>query len=157
MWAKNSGKTTCPAISRRLRSLQAGPMSLTTAGLSLSGMYQPVPKPSPLVVSTPLRACRLWSIRECTGRWSRFSSRIGVPEQASRRHMSTAFPVGTGVAYAPAGVRRRAHARPGHRTHHRVPVAPRGRVTRQVWERPPTHSAQMTNPEKAIITTDQTG
>lgn len=68
MWAKNSGETTCPAISRRLRSLQAGPMSLTTAGLSLSGMYQPMPKPSPLVVSTPMRACRLWSIRECTGR-----------------------------------------------------------------------------------------
>ncbi|GAA4128576.1 hypothetical protein GCM10022285_15200 [Streptomyces tunisiensis] len=71
--------------------------------------------------------------------------------------MSTAFPVGTGAAYARAGVSRRAHARPDTARTTGYPARRGGRVPRQVRERPPTHSAQMTNPEKAIITTDQTG
>ncbi|CAM5710052.1 hypothetical protein SFUMM280S_02404 [Streptomyces fumanus] len=56
-----------PAISRRLRLLQAGPISRTIAGVSLAEPYQPTPKPSPLVVSTPILACRLWSMSECAG------------------------------------------------------------------------------------------
>ena len=48
------------------RSFHAGSTLLKSAGVSLSP-YQPTPKPSPLVVSTPSRECRLWSTRECRG------------------------------------------------------------------------------------------
>ena len=41
--------------------------------------YHPMPKPSPLVVA-PIRECRLWSINECAGRKSTFSTSIGSPE-----------------------------------------------------------------------------
>lgn len=67
MWAKNRGERTWLAISRRLRLLQAGPISRTIAGVVISGPNQPTPNPSPFVVSTPMRACRLWSMSECSG------------------------------------------------------------------------------------------
>ena len=66
MWARNSGEATWPASSRRLRSLQAGPTSRNTPGVSPE-VYQPTPNPSPLVVVAPIRACMLWSISECAG------------------------------------------------------------------------------------------
>ena len=66
MWARKRGDSTWPATSRRLRSFQAGSMLRKRAGVSVSWPYQPTPKPSPLVVSTPRRAWRLWSIRECS-------------------------------------------------------------------------------------------
>jgi hypothetical protein len=67
MWANTIGLVMWPAISRRLRSFQAGSMLLNTPGVSRSP-YQPTPNPSPFVVSTPRRECRLWSMSECTGR-----------------------------------------------------------------------------------------
>ena len=67
MCARNSGDSTWLATSRRLRSFQAGSMLRKTAGVSVLAPYQPTPKPSPLVVSTPRRAWRLWSIREWSG------------------------------------------------------------------------------------------
>lgn len=52
----------------RLRLFQAGPMSLSRAGVSMSSCeYQPTPKPSPFVVSTPILEWRLWSISEWAG------------------------------------------------------------------------------------------
>lgn len=66
---EEQGERTCAASSRRLRLFQAGPMSRKTAGVpSPSALYQPMPKPSPLVDSTPIRAWRLWLISECSGR-----------------------------------------------------------------------------------------
>ena len=56
----------CPESSRRLRSFQAGSMLWKTAGVS-APPYQPIPKPSPFVVSAPSAECRLWSISECVG------------------------------------------------------------------------------------------
>ena len=67
MWAKNCGEWMWEVTSLRLGSFQAGSMERKTARFSASGEYQPTPKPSPLVVSTPSRAWRLWSMRECSG------------------------------------------------------------------------------------------
>ncbi|GAA2778113.1 hypothetical protein GCM10020219_056710 [Nonomuraea dietziae] len=80
MWAKNSGERTWSAISRRLRLFQAGPVSLKIAGVAMSSVYQPMPNPSPFVVSTPIRERRLWSISDGTGRYSTSHSSTGVPE-----------------------------------------------------------------------------
>ena len=49
-WAKKIPDRTWAASSRRLRSLQAGPMPRNSAGSATPGSYQPTPKPSPLVV-----------------------------------------------------------------------------------------------------------
>src|SRR3954452_12236241 len=84
------------ASSRRLTSFQAGPVPLKVTGMRLSRVlgragpppstpYQPTPKPSPFVVSTPIRECRLWSMSECSRLYNSSSSRIGVPEYASHR------------------------------------------------------------------------
>jgi hypothetical protein len=67
MWANTIGDSMCRASSRRLRSFQAGSMLRKTPGSSPTP-YQPIPKPSPLVVSAPSRECRLWSISEWLGR-----------------------------------------------------------------------------------------
>src|SRR5690349_17162369 len=53
--------------------------------------YQPRPKPSPLVVSTPMRECRLWSIRPCVGLNSRSSMSTFCPDQAIQRHIAVSF------------------------------------------------------------------
>ena len=66
MWAKTSGEATCVASSRRLRSFQAGSVLWKTPGVAWAP-YQPTPKPSPLVVSAPIVAWRLCTIRECSG------------------------------------------------------------------------------------------
>src|SRR4051794_5922160 len=50
--------------------------------------YQPTPNPSPFVVSTPIRECRLWSMSECSRLYNSSSTRIGVPESASHRHIA---------------------------------------------------------------------
>jgi hypothetical protein len=63
MWAKTSPERMCPASSRRFLSFHAGSTLLKTAGMSDSP-YQPTPKPSPFVVSTPSREWRLWSMSE---------------------------------------------------------------------------------------------
>src|SRR3954467_14741247 len=44
--------------------------------------------PSPLVVSAPMRECRLWSTIPCGALNSSSSTRIGCPCQAIQRHMS---------------------------------------------------------------------
>src|SRR5215210_9072086 len=62
MWARKSGDSTWEASSLRLRSFQAGSMEWKTAGVSVSGTYQPRPNPSPLVVSAPMREWRDWSM-----------------------------------------------------------------------------------------------
>lgn len=49
-------------------------------GVATSGTYQPIPKPSPLVVSTPRRECRLWSIRLCRVSNRTLLRKMGVPE-----------------------------------------------------------------------------
>src|SRR5215207_7324397 len=67
MCARKSGDSTWPATSRRLRSFQAGSTLRKMAGAWAFASYQPTPKPSPLVVSTPRRAWRLWSMREWSG------------------------------------------------------------------------------------------
>jgi hypothetical protein len=65
----------------QIRSFQAGWVPLKTAGADSSPVrYHPMPKPSPLVVTPPSRACRLWSMIECSGRNSSSSARIGSPE-----------------------------------------------------------------------------
>jgi hypothetical protein len=79
MCAKSTGVVIRPAISRRFSSFQAGWVLLNTAGSGCSP-YQPIPNPSPLVVVTPRRECRLWSMIEWAGRKSRFSARTGSPE-----------------------------------------------------------------------------
>jgi hypothetical protein len=58
------GDSTCAASSRRLASAQAGDTLRYSAGPS-PVPYQPRPKPSPLVGSAPIRACRLWSTIPC--------------------------------------------------------------------------------------------
>jgi hypothetical protein len=50
--------------------------------------YQPIPNPSPFVVSAPSFAWRLWSIRECFGLRISSSIAMGEPEYASQRHIS---------------------------------------------------------------------
>jgi hypothetical protein len=93
MCARNSGDDTVPASSRRFMSLQAGWIERNSAGIRVpSSLYQPIPKPSPLVVSAPRRECRLWSISECRGLYNNSSSRIGDPEYAIQRHMDTSSP-----------------------------------------------------------------
>jgi hypothetical protein len=78
MWARKSPDEVDRAISRRFWSPQAGPTPRNRTGTWLprvsgshvvapSTPYQPSPKPSPFVVSTPIRECMLWSIRECSG------------------------------------------------------------------------------------------
>ena len=66
MCAKTSGEEMWPAMSRRLRSFQAGSVPWKTPGVS-GAPYQPMPKPSPFVVVAPSRECRLWSISEWAG------------------------------------------------------------------------------------------
>ena len=44
-----------------------GHQAAVDAGRLAASVYQPTPKPSPLNVSTPSRACRLCSISECFG------------------------------------------------------------------------------------------
>ncbi len=66
MCAKTSGERTCAARSLRFRSLQAGSTLWNVPGVSWSP-YQPMPKPSPFVVSAPIVEWRLWSISECFG------------------------------------------------------------------------------------------
>ena len=68
------------ARSRRLTSLQAGVMLRYRPGRPPLVPYQPSPKPSPLVVSTPIRACRLWSIRP----WSVLNSSSSIASPADR-------------------------------------------------------------------------
>src|SRR5215831_13604695 len=80
----------CFERSRRLRSFQAGSMPRKTAGAS-SSPYQPIPKPSPFVSSFPSRACRLWTINECSDPYSRSASNTGDPEYASQRHTTLTF------------------------------------------------------------------
>src|SRR3954452_9533884 len=86
------------ATSRRLTSFQAGPVPLKVTGMRLSRVlgragpppstpYQPTPKPPPFVVSTPMREWRLWSMSECSRLYNISSSRIGLPEYASHRHI----------------------------------------------------------------------
>ena len=43
-------------------------------------------------LSTPIRACSLWSISECSGSSRKVSSAIGEPEYASQRHIRMAAP-----------------------------------------------------------------
>src|SRR4051812_25736281 len=62
--------------------------------------YQPSPKPSPLVVSTPMRECRLWSIRPCFGLKSRSSISTFCPDHAIQRHIAVSFPPSGGRARA---------------------------------------------------------
>ena len=68
----------CLERSRRFRSFHAGSMLLKTPGVP-SAPYQPIPKPSPFVVSAPSRECRLCSISECCGPYSTLSIRTGLP------------------------------------------------------------------------------
>src|SRR3954467_1762772 len=49
--------------------------------------YQPTPKPSPLVVSAPIRECRLWSTSPCWVLNSSSSISSGCPDQAIHLHM----------------------------------------------------------------------
>src|SRR5829696_2012542 len=68
MCARKSGDSTWPATSRRLRSFQAGSTLRKMAGAWAFASYQPTPKPSPLVVSTPRRrgdSGRSGSARAC--------------------------------------------------------------------------------------------
>ena len=54
------------ASSWRLRSFQAGSTEWKTPGVS-AVPYQPIPNPSPLVVSAPSVEWRLCAISECAG------------------------------------------------------------------------------------------
>ena len=67
MWAKTRCEEMWPASSRRFRSFQAGSTLWKTAGRGAPSLYQPMPKPSPFVVSAPRREWRLWSINEWVG------------------------------------------------------------------------------------------
>ena len=69
----------CAESSWRLRSFHAGSTLWKTPGVSPMP-YQPIPKPSPLVVSAPSCECRLCTIRECCGLYSSSSISIGEPE-----------------------------------------------------------------------------
>src|SRR3954465_5469705 len=100
MWAMKRPEDVERASSRRLTSFHAGPTSRKSTGMPVprvagrpvaapSTPYQPTPNPSPFVVSTPIRECRLWSMRECSRLYNSSSSRIGVPEYASHRHIAT--------------------------------------------------------------------
>jgi hypothetical protein len=55
-----------PATSRRFWSFQTGSMLRKTPGAGVAS-YQPIPNPSPFVVSAPSLECKLWSISEWTG------------------------------------------------------------------------------------------
>ncbi len=77
----------CAARSRRLRLFQAGSTLWKTPGVS-AAPYQPMPKPSPFVVSAPSWEWRLWSMRECSGLYRSVSMLTGEPEYASQRHIS---------------------------------------------------------------------
>ncbi len=66
MWANTSGDSMCAARSRRFRSFHAGSTLWKTPGVSPTP-YQPIPNPSPFVVSAPSLEWRLWSISECFG------------------------------------------------------------------------------------------
>jgi len=79
MWANSSGDWMWPARSRRFRSFQAGSTLWKTPGVS-PRPYQPIPNPSPLVVSAPSREWRLWSISECRGSRSNSLISTGEPE-----------------------------------------------------------------------------
>ena len=59
MCARNSGDSTLAATSRRLTSLQAGVMLRYRPVRPPPPYAKPSPKPSPLVHSMPIRACRL--------------------------------------------------------------------------------------------------
>src|SRR3954453_4669210 len=89
-WARNSGVSTWPASSRRFASDQAGATLWYTAGPS-PPPYQPMPKPSPFVVSTPMRECRLCSMRPCLGLKSNSSMSTGCPYHAIHRHIVFSF------------------------------------------------------------------
>ena len=79
--ANSRGVRICVATSRRFSSFQAGWVLLNTTGVApLPLPYQPMPKPSPFVVTPPSWACRLWSMIECSGRNSRSWARIGSPK-----------------------------------------------------------------------------
>src|SRR5262245_15920910 len=82
----NIGDLICEARSRRFSSLHAGCMPLYNPGVA-PVPYHPTPKPSPLVVVSPARAARLWSINECLGLKSSSSRYTGPPEYAIQRHM----------------------------------------------------------------------
>ena len=58
MCANTIGATMWPESSCRLRSFQAGSTLWNTPGVS-PRPYQPIPKPSPFVVSAPSFECRL--------------------------------------------------------------------------------------------------
>lgn len=75
-----------------------------------------------------------------------------MPEWASQRHMFTAFPAPWETSFPSAPVTDRAPRVP---TRH-ARGANRGQCSERLPERE-THRAQMMNPEKAIITTDQIG
>src|SRR3954470_8389403 len=90
MCVKNSDAEAWPAISRMLGSCQGGSVLRTTAG-SAPLQYQPMPKPSPFVVSDPRRECMLGSIRACAGAYRASPRTMGEPEYASQRHMSASF------------------------------------------------------------------
>ncbi|CAH0281755.1 hypothetical protein SRABI26_03964 [Arthrobacter sp. Bi26] len=76
--------------SRRLRSCQAGSVLWNSPGYGAIP-YQPTPKPSPLVVSTPIRACLLCITSELVGLYNNSSSSTGEPEYASQRHMASSL------------------------------------------------------------------
>ena len=67
MCASTTPERTCPASSRRFRSLHAGSMLRNTPGVGEWSSYQPTPTPSPLVASAPSRLCRLCMTSELVG------------------------------------------------------------------------------------------
>src|SRR4051794_11038773 len=85
-WARNSCDSTWAASSRRLRSPHAGATLWYIPGPS-PAPYQPIPNPSPFVVSAPMRECRLWSTSPCWVLNSSSSNSSGCPDQAIQRHM----------------------------------------------------------------------
>ena len=78
MCANTIGDSMCADSSRRLRSFQAGSMLWKTPGVS-PAPYQPIPKPSPFVVSAPSLEWRLWSMSECFGFRTSSSISTGDP------------------------------------------------------------------------------
>ena len=66
MCAKTTPDSRCAASSRRFRSFHAGSTLWKTPGVSCAP-YQPIPNPSPFVVSAPIVEWRLWSMSECFG------------------------------------------------------------------------------------------
>ncbi len=66
MCASTSGDFRCAEMFWRLRSFQAGSTLWKTPGVSPTP-YQPMPNPSPFVVSAPISEWRLWTISECWG------------------------------------------------------------------------------------------